>query len=93
MGRSKTSCSSSRAGIDIQQEFRLFTVSDFDPQGYDIQGAAKEHLECAGIWRVTIERVYLRPEHITPGIVERYAVPYEVHKSKGLQHKGRMYAL
>src|SRR5262245_34634927 len=56
------------AGLDIQQAFRLFTVSDFDPQGYDIQAAAKEHLEAAGIRQVTIERVYLRPEHITPGI-------------------------
>src|SRR5262245_18941900 len=75
------------AGIDIQQAFRLFTVSDFDPQGYDIQGAAKAHLEAAGIRQVTIERVYLRPEHITPGIVERYAVPYEVHKSKDASTK------
>jgi hypothetical protein len=70
------------AGIDIRQEFRLFTVSDFDPQGYDIQEAAKRHLEEYGLHRVTLERVYLRPEHITPGIVERFAVPYEVGKSK-----------
>jgi hypothetical protein len=75
------------AGIDIHQEFRLFTVSDFDPQGYDIQAAAKEHLERAGLRRVMIERVYLRPEHITEGIVERFAVPYEVQKKKASSTK------
>jgi hypothetical protein len=75
------------AGIDIHQEFRLFTISDFDPQGYHIQAAAKEHLERAGLRLVTIERVYLRPEHITAGIVERFAVPYEVQKNKASSTK------
>lgn len=76
------------SGIDLDQAFRIFVISDYDPQGYDIQAAAKEHLERAGIRRVTIERVYLRPEHITPGIVERYAVPYEVQKTKASSTKG-----
>jgi TolA-binding protein len=69
-------------GIDLDQEFRILVVTDFDPHGYKIQEAAKEHLQAAGIRRVTIERVYLGPEHITPGIIERFAVPYEVEKSK-----------
>jgi hypothetical protein len=76
------------SGIDLDQEFRIFVIADYDPQGYDIQAAAKEHLERAGIRWVTIERVYLRPEHITPGIVERYAVPYEVQKTKASSTKG-----
>jgi hypothetical protein len=76
------------SGIDLDQEFRIFVIADYDPQGYDIQAAAKEHLERAGIRRVTMERVYLRPEHITPGIVERYAVPYEVQKTKASSTKG-----
>jgi len=63
-------------GINLDQEFRILVVTDFDPHGYKIQEAAKEHLERAGIRRVTIERVYLNPEHITPGIIERFAVPY-----------------
>jgi hypothetical protein len=75
------------AGIDIHQEFRLFTVSDFDPQGYDIQAAAQKHLEDAGLRQVTIDRVYLRPEHITDGVVERFAVPYEVQKKKATATK------
>lgn len=69
------------AGIDINQEFHIFTISDFDPQGYCIQNAAKEHLERAGIRKVTIHRVYLCPEHITKGIVDRHAVPYVWHKN------------
>jgi hypothetical protein len=69
-------------GINLDQEFRILVVTDFDPHGYKIQEAAKEHLERAGIRRVTIERVYLNPEHITPGIIERFAVPYEVEKKK-----------
>jgi predicted nucleic acid-binding Zn-ribbon protein len=69
-------------GINLDQEFRILVVTDFDPHGYKIQSAAKEHLERAGIRRVVIERVYLNPEHITPGIIERFAVPYEVEKSK-----------
>lgn len=75
-------------GIHLDQEFRILLVSDFDPHGYKIQEAAKEHLERAGIRRVTIERVYLNPEHITPGIIERFAVPYEVEKSKASTTKG-----
>lgn len=69
-------------GINLDQEFRILVVTDFDPHGYKIQEAAKLHLERAGIRRVTIERVYLNPEHITPGIIERFAVPYEVEKTK-----------
>jgi hypothetical protein len=69
-------------GINLDQEFRILLVTDFDPHGYKIQEGAKDHLERAGIRRVTIERVYLNPEHITPGIVERFAVPYEVEKTK-----------
>ena len=75
-------------GITLDQEFRILVVTDFDPHGYKIQAAAKEHLERAGIRRVTIERVYLNPEHITPGIIERFAVPYEVGKSKASTTKG-----
>ena len=70
------------AGIDIDQEFRILAITDYDPHGYKIQKAAKDHLERAGIRRVTLERVYLNPEHITEGIIERFAVPYEVEKSK-----------
>src|SRR5262245_37403500 len=69
-------------GINLDQEFRILVVTDFDPHGYKIQAGAKQHLERAGIRRVTIERVYLNAEHITPGIVERFAVPYEVEKTK-----------
>jgi hypothetical protein len=69
-------------GINLDQEFRILVVTDFDPQGYKIQDAAKDHLERAGIRQVTIERVYLNPEHITPGIIERFAVPFEVKKGK-----------
>jgi hypothetical protein len=69
-------------GINLDQEFRILVVTDFDPQGYKIQDAAKDHLERAGIRRVTIDRVYLNPEHITPGIIERFAVPFEVKKGK-----------
>ena len=43
---------------------------------------AKDHLERAGIRRVTLERVYLNPEHITDGIIDRFAVPYDVAKGK-----------
>jgi hypothetical protein len=74
-------------GINLDQEFRILVVTDFDPHGYKIQEAAKEHLERAGIRRVTIERVYLNPEHITPGIIERFAVPYEVEKTKAATTK------
>jgi len=72
-------------GIDINQEFHIFTISDFDPQGYCIQDTAKEHLERAGIRKVSIHRVYLCSEHITKGIVARHAVPYVWRKktSKG----------
>jgi hypothetical protein len=69
------------ADIALDQEFKIFVITDFDPQDYKIQETAKEHLERAGIRRVTIERVYLGPEHLTPGIHERFAVPYEVKKS------------
>ena len=46
-------------GVTLDQAFRILVITDYDPQGYKIQGAAKEHLERAGIRRVTIERVYL----------------------------------
>jgi hypothetical protein len=69
-------------GINLDQEFRILVVTDFDPHGFAIQEAAKQHLERAGIHRVAIERVYLNPEHITPGIIERFAVPYAVEKTK-----------
>jgi hypothetical protein len=75
-------------GIDLDQEFRLLTVTDFDPHGYKIEATAKEHLERAGIRRVTIERVYLGAEHITQGIKDRFAVPYEVQKKKASATKG-----
>jgi hypothetical protein len=74
-------------GINLDQEFRIFVVTDFDPHGYKIQEGTKEHLERAGIRRVTIERVYLNPEHITPGIIERFAVPFEVEKRKAATTK------
>ncbi len=74
-------------GINLDQEFRILVVTDFDPHGYRIQDAAKQHLERAGIRRVTIERVYLNPEHITPGIIERFAVPFEVEKTKAATTK------
>jgi hypothetical protein len=69
-------------GIDLDQEFRILVITDYDPHGYDIQEGAKDHLEQAGIRRVTIDRVYLCPEHITPGIIEQFAVPYDVVKGK-----------
>jgi len=69
-------------GIDLDQEFRILVITDYDPQGYDIQDGAKDHLVRAGISRVTIDRVYLRPEHITDGIIDRFAVPYDVAKGK-----------
>jgi len=69
------------AGIDINQDFHIFTISDFDPQGYCIQDTAKEHLERAGIRKVIIHRVYLCAEHITKGIVDRHAVPYVWEKN------------
>lgn len=78
------------AGIDINQEFCIFTVSDFDPQGFCIQDAAREHLERAGIRKVTIHRVYLSPEHITKGIVERHAVPYVWSKNTTKGSKGAL---
>jgi 5S rRNA maturation endonuclease (ribonuclease M5) len=55
--------------INLDQEFHILVVTDFDPHGYKIQEALKKHLETAGIHRVTLERVYLNPEHITPGII------------------------
>jgi hypothetical protein len=69
-------------GIDLDQEFQILVITDYDPQGYDIQDGAKDHLLRAGISRVTIDRVYLRPEHITDGIIDRLAVPYDVAKGK-----------
>jgi hypothetical protein len=69
-------------GIDLDQEFRILVITDYDPQGYDIQDGAKDHLQEAGIRRVMIDRVYLCPEHITPGIIDRFAVPYDVAKGK-----------
>jgi hypothetical protein len=74
-------------GINLDQEFRILVVTDFDPHGYKIQEGVKHHLEQAGIRRVTIERVYLNPEHITPGIIERFAVPFEVEKTKAATTK------
>ena len=78
------------AGIDINKEFHIFTISDFDPQGYCIQDTAKEHLERAGIRKVTIHRVYLCPEHITKGIVDRHAVPYIWRKNTSKGNKGAL---
>ena len=78
------------SGIDINQEFHIFTISDFDPQGYCIQDTAKEHLERAGIRQVTIHRVYLCSEHITKGIVDRHAVPYVWRKNTNKGNKGAL---
>lgn len=78
------------AGIDINQEFYIFTVSDFDPQGYEIQNTAKEHLERAGIREVAIHRVYLRQEHITERIVERFAIPYDWEKGRDSSTKAAL---
>jgi hypothetical protein len=75
-------------GIDLDQVFRILVITDFDPHGYKIQEAAQEHLQTAGIRRVMLERVYLGPEHLTPGIIEWFAVPYEVEKSKASTTKG-----
>jgi hypothetical protein len=69
-------------GVDLNQEFRILVITDYDPQGYAIQDGAKDHLVRAGISQVTIDRIYLRPEHITDGIIERFAVPYDVAKGK-----------
>lgn len=78
------------AGIDINSEFHIFTISDFDPQGYSIQDTAKEHLQRAGIRKVTIHRVYLCPEHITRGIVKRHAVPYVWRKKSSQGNKAAL---
>ena len=78
------------AGIDINQEFHIFMISDFDPQGFCIQDTAREHLERSGIRKVTIHRVYLSPEHITKGIVERHAVPYVWGKKSTTGTKGAL---
>ena len=78
------------AGIVINQEFHIFAISDFDPQGYCIQDTAKEHLERAGIRQVTIHRVYLCPEHITKGIVDRHAIPYVWRKNTNKGNKSAL---
>lgn len=70
------------SGIDIDQEFFIYSVSDFDPAGYDIQQTAKEHLQRAGIRDVTIRRVYLTEDQLTPAAVDRYAIPYEWQKTE-----------
>jgi hypothetical protein len=69
------------AGIDVRQEFHVLVVSDYDPQGYCIQDTVKAHLERAGLAHVTVHRVYLRPEHITDGIVEHHGIPYVWRKN------------
>ena len=81
-------------GSNLDQEFRILgDVPISTRTAMTFRRAAKEHLEQAGIRRVTIERVYLCPEHITPGIIERFAVPYEVEKGKPSSDEGRVYAL
>src|SRR5262249_52014776 len=64
------------AGVDLDQPFHLFTATDFDPHGYYIEDAAKDHLQRAGIPHVSIHRVYLMASQITAGMRDRYAVPY-----------------
>jgi len=79
-----------QTGIDIDQEFFLYCISDFDPEGYDIEATAKRHLEAAGLARVTIRRVYIREDQLTKGLVDRAAIPYSWHKSKDSYSKGAL---
>jgi hypothetical protein len=78
------------AGIDLQQEFHVLVVSDYDPQGYCIQDTVKAHLERAGLAHVTVHRVYLRPEHITEGIVEHHGIPYVWRKNTPQATRGAL---
>lgn len=68
--------------IDLNQTFYIYVISDYDPEGIYIQNTTKEHLQRAGVAKVEIKRVYIKEEQISPGMVERFAIPYEWQKGK-----------
>lgn len=67
-------------GVDLSQTFHIFDISDFDPQGYEIEDTIGKHLNTVGVKNVEIHRVYMTEDQLTPGLVDRRAVPYDWKK-------------
>jgi len=70
------------AGVDINQDIYMCTISDLDPAGYYIQESFKNQIEkaleyygsCAS---VRIRRLFVRPEQITENILRHKAMKCE----------------
>ncbi|TET23959.1 MAG: hypothetical protein E3J78_01800, partial [Candidatus Cloacimonadota bacterium] len=74
-------------GVDLDQQFYMCTISDLDPAGYYIQDAFRKQFESAieyygGSGAVSIERLFVREDQITPDLLKAQAMPCQ-DKAKG----------
>lgn len=69
-----------KLGVDLSQDFFMCTISDLDPAGYYIQEAFRKQFESAiryygGNGRITIHRLFVREDQITPDLLRSQAMP------------------
>ena len=69
-------------GIDLDQEFTVFSFCDFDPEGWDIPESFIDHLRGRITADIRLIRLGLLKSQISKSVLQYQATPYEPKNAK-----------